>query len=227
LKKLYPYRFELLLISQLLILFGALIFGASIYDRWISPFVFQLNFFIALIMLQKRKKLRNFMGFLVVITTFLLGTVFLDDDSDNTIWIIRTFIYLIFYIIVTIEVITQVWRIKKIGLNSLMGMISGYIGLGLVGFFFLSLIYAMDFESFSNIGSDNIHDLLVVKERLMYFSFITLLTIGYGDIVPISMLAQKLTILIGLTGQLYLTIITAIVVGKFLNQHGEVVEEEF
>ncbi|MGB0776523.1 MAG: ion channel [Flavobacteriaceae bacterium] len=225
-KKLYPYRFELLLISQLLILFGALIFGASIYDRWISPFVFQLNFFVALIMLQKRKKLRNFMGFLVVITTFLLGTVFLDDDSDNTIWIIRTFIYLIFYIIVTLEVIVQVWRIKKIGLNSLMGMISGYISLGLVGFLFLSLIYAMDYESFSNIGNETMHDLLVVKERLMYFSFITLLTIGYGDIAPVSMLAQKLTILIGLSGQLYLTIITAIVVGKFLNQHGEVVEEE-
>ncbi|MEO1011510.1 MAG: potassium channel family protein, partial [Bacteroidota bacterium] len=57
--------------------------------------------------------------------------------------------------------------------------------------------------------------------QLMYFSFITLLTIGYGDIAPITELAQKAAILIGLMGQFYLVIIMAVVVGKFVNQrHG-------
>ena len=52
----------------------------------------------------------------------------------------------------------------------------------------------------------------------MYYSYITLLTIGYGDILPVSALAHKAAILIGLMGQIYLVVITAIVVGKYINQ---------
>ncbi len=52
----------------------------------------------------------------------------------------------------------------------------------------------------------------------MYFSYITLTTIGYGDILPITILARKASILIGLVGQMYLVVITAIVVGKYIKQ---------
>ena len=57
-----------------------------------------------------------------------------------------------------------------------------------------------------------------ITERLMYFSYITMLTIGYGDILPTNLLAQKAAVLIGLIGQFYLVIITAIIVGKYINQ---------
>ncbi len=52
----------------------------------------------------------------------------------------------------------------------------------------------------------------------MYFSYITLTTIGYGDILTITILARKASILIGLVGQMYLVVITAIVVGKYIKQ---------
>jgi hypothetical protein len=42
------------------------------------------------------------------------------------------------------------------------------------------------------------------------------LTIGYGEIVPATPVAQKAAILTGLMGQFYLVIVTAIVVGKYL-----------
>ena len=57
-----------------------------------------------------------------------------------------------------------------------------------------------------------------ITEELMYFSYITLTTIGYGDILPITPMARKAAILIGLIGQMYLVVITAIVVGKYINQ---------
>ena len=55
-------------------------------------------------------------------------------------------------------------------------------------------------------------------DRLMYFSYITLMTIGYGEIIPLTTLAQKAIILIGLIGQFYLVILTAFVVGKYFSQ---------
>ncbi len=54
-------------------------------------------------------------------------------------------------------------------------------------------------------------------DGLLYFSYITLMTIGYGEIIPVTTIAQKATILLGLIGQFYLVIITAVVVGKYIN----------
>ena len=47
----------------------------------------------------------------------------------------------------------------------------------------------------------------------IYFSFSTMSTLGYGDIVPVSRLARSLSWLEALTGQLYLTILVARLVG--------------
>ena len=43
----------------------------------------------------------------------------------------------------------------------------------------------------------------------MYFSFVTLTTVGYGDITPVATSARSLAMLEALTGQLYPAIIIA------------------
>ena len=43
----------------------------------------------------------------------------------------------------------------------------------------------------------------------VYFSFVTLTTVGYGDITPVSTSARSLAMLEALTGQLYPAIIIA------------------
>lgn len=50
---------------------------------------------------------------------------------------------------------------------------------------------------------------------LIYFSFVTLTTIGYGDIVPLSMAARSLSVLEGIIGQLYMVILISSLVSQF------------
>ena len=47
------------------------------------------------------------------------------------------------------------------------------------------------------------------SRALTYYSFVTLTTMGYGDIMPVHPLARALAVLEALTGQLYLTILLA------------------
>ena len=53
------------------------------------------------------------------------------------------------------------------------------------------------------------------QTELLYFSLITLSTIGYGDVVPLSGEARILAALEGVTGVLYIAITVALLVGRF------------
>jgi hypothetical protein len=56
---------------------------------------------------------------------------------------------------------------------------------------------------------------------LTYFSFVTLTTLGYGDIVPLTGPAYSLAILEAVIGQIYLTVLIARLVGLHIAQSQE------
>jgi voltage-gated potassium channel Kch len=70
-------------------------------------------------------------------------------------------------------------------------------------------------NSFSNILAEQ-----DTFSTFIYFAFVTLTTLGYGDISPLTPLARSLSTFTALFGQLYLVIIMALIVGKFLNTKG-------
>lgn len=215
--KLYKYRFEIFFFSQITILFGSLIFPPVFFEVILAPFLFVINLAAGIILISKRKKLMWFFTVLLAVTLFAFGSTLMEKHETQVYDYLQMAAFFLFYIVVTIEIITQVWSIKKVNKNVILGLISGYISLGLLGFFICLSIEMTYPESFQGLflieaGPEQL------TERLLYYSFITLLTIGYGDILPITALAQKAAILIGLMGQFYLVIITAAVVGKYINQ---------
>jgi voltage-gated potassium channel Kch len=123
----------------------------------------------------------------------------------------------LFYIIVNAEIIKQVAKAKTISLNVIYGLISGYISLGFLAFFMFLTIAMIEPNSFSGLQTE-LNNTAELNDKLMYFSYVTLLTIGYGEILPVSDLAQKGAVLVALVGQFYVVILTAIVVGKYVNQ---------
>lgn len=57
--------------------------------------------------------------------------------------------------------------------------------------------------------------------RLNYFSFVTLATIGYCDIIPASHPAEMLSVFEAIAGQLYLTILIARFVGLYIMHNSQ------
>ena len=53
--------------------------------------------------------------------------------------------------------------------------------------------------------------------QFLYFSYVTITTTGYGDILPLKPIARTLAIFLALFGQLYLTVIIGILIGKYLS----------
>jgi hypothetical protein len=51
----------------------------------------------------------------------------------------------------------------------------------------------------------------------MYYVIITMATVGYGDVVPVLPVARSLSTFIAISGQLYVAILIAMLVGKYLS----------
>ncbi len=68
-----------------------------------------------------------------------------------------------------------------------------------------------------------LHNNATVTDRhseLLYFSLVTLSTIGYGDVVPVYGEVRMLAALEGVTGVLYVAITVALLVGAYKQQNG-------
>lgn len=225
-KRLYEYRFEFFFVTQMAVLFGSLFIPGKIFDESVGPILFLLNLIAGIILISKQKDLFWFFLVLLLASSIIFGLAQAQGEMTLSTSYLQFGIYFAFYLFVTYEIIRQVWSAAKVDKKVIFGMISGFLSLGLIGFFiYMSIELATPEEAFTGglLHMQETHP-NTLTEQLMYFSFITLMTIGYGDIVPVTIAAQKAAILIGLTGQFYLVILTAVVVGKFINQSKNEVE---
>jgi hypothetical protein len=60
-----------------------------------------------------------------------------------------------------------------------------------------------------------------MESQLIYYSFVTLTTVGYGDVTAASMIARSYSVLEAVIGQLYLTVLVAGLVGLHISQSTE------
>lgn len=93
------------------------------------------------------------------------------------------------------------------------GAVAVYLLLGLLWARLYELVKLIDPGAFQIAHDEGI-------ATLFYFSFVTLVTIGYGDVVPVSLVARNLAILEGLTGQLYLVILISSLVAERTTKAG-------
>ncbi|MCZ6595592.1 MAG: ion channel [Bacteroidetes bacterium] len=213
-EKLYPYRFELFLFSQLAILFGSLIIPGALFDSLILPLLFLSIIVTGIVFISKRKFFFWLFSILLLLLTVVSLLTYFKVGDNKVNDLLKMGILFPFFIIVTFEIIRQVWQAKIVSKEVILGLISGYISLGLIGSLLCISIEMVSPGSFSGITDTTTG--VADTPNIMYFSYITLMTIGYGDILPLTLPAKKAAILIGLIGQFYLVIITAVVVAKYI-----------
>jgi hypothetical protein len=108
-----------------------------------------------------------------------------------------------FVAITIVALMRNMFRTRKVTSNMIVGGICIYLLIGILW----TVLYAL-------VLTWNPHAIALREgASLFYFSFTTLTTLGYGDITPASKLAQELAIMEAITGQIYLAIFIARLVG--------------
>ncbi|MGB5394937.1 MAG: ion channel [Lutimonas sp.] len=212
-KNSYPFlrflvdnKILILLISLLLLVFSPPFIDESI--QWMQHY---WNFILICVVLSsffiiREKKLFRFISYVTLL--FILLHVFIQREFlvllsqlGVSILILGAFIF----------VLKEAMGLKGESKDLLLASVTGYIIIGLIGGFLCAGLNLMVPNSFTH--STGIEFRLY---HFIYFSFVSVTTLGYGDITPLTEKAQALSLLLALSGQLFLTIIMAINIAKFI-----------
>ncbi|GHB20081.1 hypothetical protein GCM10007094_05040 [Pseudovibrio japonicus] len=212
---LFEYRVEVFLFSQFLLLFGSLILPGQTLDAYVFSLFYSFNIATGMLVTLKKKVHFRLITVLLAcsILLFLLDTPLFPNVGRL---VPQLVIYFIFHAIVALVLIEEMLFAQEKNYRVVLGVLSGYISIGMVSFFLFVLIEHMYPGSFKGLPVEDM-ETHSQEEAILYVAFITLMTIGYGDIVPVAPLARKAAIIVGLAGQFYMVVLTAIIVGKFLH----------
>jgi len=151
------------------------------------------------------------------ITTFLIW--FDHFFPGEMLDLVFSFSFFFYDLLIVVFLVRHIAKSEKVNVTIIINSINGYLFIGILGAVLLAmteilqkLIYHLDTGAINFAGgtAQGFHDFL-------YFSFITLTTLGYGDVTPVSAFAKSVTLIIAVAGQLYLTILVALLVGKYIN----------
>ena len=197
--------------SLLLLSIFAFVFIFPIIDNKVIHDLFvALSYSLVLLsifsIIEKKTK---FLGYLIVIAIIANIIMYFADNVH-----IINFTFLISVITFTITtgvLIKHVSGSENVTISVVIQAISGYLLIGIIAVLLNSILLSLNENAllFSSVGNK--------FSSVIYYSFITLTTIGYGEILPQTVPARSLSIFIGVAGQLYLTVIIAMIIGKFLS----------
>jgi Ion channel len=121
---------------------------------------------------------------------------------------------------VTWNTLRSVLKQKAVTSETISMSISVYLLLGFTWSLLYVVIFLLQPDAFSIAGVVSGHAAVQTSifATFGYFSLITLSTVGYGDIAPLSMQARFATAAEGIAGQFYLAILVARLVGMQMSQ---------
>ncbi len=146
----------------------------------------------------------NFVIGLVLIVIFPI-VIFYHSDFIN---VIRAIFLFTFYIINIIILLNDITHKSRVTHDYLLGSLCVYI--------MIALLYAgiynhieMYFPGSFEFNTKEAMSHLEKTFNMVYFSFTTLTTVGYGDIVPLKVLAKSIVVLEQITGIFYLAVLVS------------------
>jgi hypothetical protein len=224
----FPRRHSTLLVA----IVSAFAVRPLIGDFGIAPIVFSVALvalmLVALYIIQvdelvgdrerlvAQKKRRSMIGWLLAVPAIGERLAIVVAPSRFVI-LTGSIFWLLFFGYVTWSEFRAVLRQKEVTGETISMSISVYLLMGLTFGIFYIVLYHLQPHAFS-FGGSAVPSEREIFPTLVYFSLTTLSTIGFGDITPITLQSRYAAVAEGITGQFYLAILVARLVGMYMSR---------
>ncbi|MEO1201425.1 MAG: ion channel [Pseudomonadota bacterium] len=149
----------------------------------------------------------------------VIALIWISDRVDSALltWLSSAVTQLLL-IAVMVQVFIDVLRSRRVTVDLIFGSVAVYLLFGVV--------MAIAYQFGNSLSPGSIIESVPAESTLggpqfkefLYFSFVTLTSVGYGDLTPINQFARSLAMFEGVVGQLYLAILVARLVGIHIAQ---------
>lgn len=211
------YKYEILLIALLQHLYiGIFLQDMEVYTRFIFPInMIILGVASTGVFIEKglwKKLIKNLLFALVVF--FPLSIPFWGKNAIYMLLLNTSFC--LFYAFIFWEVLKFLIKPSYINRDIIVGSACGYFLLIEIMVFLLQGFYYYIPNSFKGMEhSFSVQNSAYIFTDLVYFSSITITSIGFGDITPNNHYTKLITSLFGISGQFYSVILVGILISKF------------
>ena len=204
-------RFEFLLLATVVLLVLPAISGTGLISDIL--FVLSLSFlFIQSMIAANVKKSRS--RLVQIIVTLLIIVAWLKPLGLDTVYVdlIKVTAFITFFVFVMIYLVQFITSCSSVNRNVLITAVNIYLLAGIIAAFLAMFIYRV----YPNAYQFPVYMKKPGFVQFLYYSFITMSTVGYGDVTPCIPETQTLAYIISISGQLYVAIIIAFLIGKYL-----------
>jgi len=149
-----------------------------------------------------------------------------SPQNDSRILLVSLICYTLFMIVTASSLMRLVFKGGRVNGHRIRGAVAVYLLLGLIwalAYGIAELAVPGQTLAGSSVSAGPLKDRLSAQ---VYFSFVTLTTLGYGDIAPVGAVTRTLAITEALAGQLYLAILIARLVSLGASGGGRARDED-
>jgi hypothetical protein len=189
-------------------------------DTTVGKYLLEATFIAVLLTgLRAIETKKGLLGFEVIL--LLVGVVLSIAGTVTNItplFFIGNTCRVLFMIMVALTILIDLFRGRKVSGDTLAGAVCVYLLIAVIWGYFFLLIEVIVPGSFSFTQGHARMQLWISQEffPFFYFSMVTITTVGYGDMSPVSSEAQTFATIEALIGQIYLTILVARLVGMYM-----------
>lgn len=178
--------------------------------------LFDALFFLVMVMLvftlSQNRTWRIVASLLCVpIVGLSIGGRFLATPAHEALIAVGHGLGALFFVAVAANIVRSIFASNELSLDSIFGAICGYLLVGVAWGIGYAMVDVADPDAFHFDDAIQPHMEVVDYRRhaFIYHSFVTLTTVGYGDVTPVSIAARTLSWVEAVTGQLYLAVLIA------------------
>jgi voltage-gated potassium channel len=130
--------------------------------------------------------------------------------------LVGSIVWFLFILFVTLSELRSMLNQREVTGETICMAVSVYLLMGFTFAFLYGIMFQLHPESFGGLAFAN--SIQSIFPVLGYFSLTTLSTIGFGDITPLTLQARYAAVAEGITGQFYMAILVARLVGMQMSR---------